>query len=80
MIRVKKVPEPEEFDQKVRKKGNGWIRKKPDNTNYPSYWSEFRPTLAEGFENRCDNKSIESAPIDSQSIVSAFAKNGIGWF
>jgi len=53
MIRVKRVPEPEEFDQKVRKKGNDWIRKKPDNTDYPSYWSEFRPTLAEGFENLC---------------------------
>ncbi|HIE00613.1 MAG TPA: hypothetical protein EYP59_10040 [Thiotrichaceae bacterium] len=53
MIQVKSVPEPEEFDQKVRKKGNDWIRKNLNNTDYPSYWSAFRANLAEGFENRC---------------------------
>jgi len=53
MIRVKRVPEPNDFEQQVRKNGNDWIRKNPDNTNYPSYWSDFRPALAEGFENLC---------------------------
>ncbi|MEN8220970.1 MAG: hypothetical protein ABFS56_32385 [Pseudomonadota bacterium] len=53
MIRVKKVPEPKDFDQKVRKKGNDWLNEHPGNTDYPPYWGEFRPALAEGFENRC---------------------------
>lgn len=31
MIRVKRVPEPEAFDQQVRKKGKNWISKNPNN-------------------------------------------------
>jgi len=66
MIRVKTVPEPKEFDLKVRKKGNNWIKVNQGRTNYPSYWIEFRPILAEGFENLCGYTAMWLPPYQGQ--------------
>jgi hypothetical protein len=54
MIPVQTVREPEDFDVKVRAKGNRWLAKNPRTRKRPpSYWSDFTPILAKGFGNLC---------------------------
>lgn len=53
MVRVERVPEPEVFDEQVRRPGNEWLRSNPTASRPRDYWSPFRPYLAEGFGQRC---------------------------
>ncbi len=54
MMRFERVPEPPEFDQKVRQRGNVWLAKNSDpRKRLPDYWSAFKSYLADGFGNLC---------------------------
>ena len=53
MIRFDPVPEPAEFDKKVRKRGNNWLRSHSSGARPPGYWSEFKQQLREGFHELC---------------------------
>lgn len=53
MIPVARVPEPEGFDERVRKRGAQWLKDNPSAERPRDYWSEFRPALRDGFRWRC---------------------------
>ncbi len=53
MMRFSRVPEPENFDRKVRRPGNKWLAEHPDAKRSEDYWTPFREILAEGFKNLC---------------------------
>jgi hypothetical protein len=54
MIRFDPVPEPPEFDQNARQKGNAWLSRNVDSAKrLPDYWSTFKPALADGFGGLC---------------------------
>ena len=53
MIRVAPVPEPPDFDAKVRRPGRAWLRQSPALQRPKDLWSPFRHALAVGFAHRC---------------------------
>lgn len=53
MIPVARVPEPEGFDARVRKRGAEWLVAHPGAPEPRPYWIEFLPQLREGFSRRC---------------------------
>jgi hypothetical protein len=53
MIRVRKVPEPRDFDANARKPGTAWLRRNPAPRRPKDLWSPFKPQLAEGFRHLC---------------------------
>ncbi len=66
MIRVERVPEPADFQSRVRERGSAWIEQHPGNADYPAYWTEFRAELAEGFANRCGYLAMWLPPYQGQ--------------
>jgi hypothetical protein len=56
------IPEPSEFDQKCRQKGNTWLAEHPDTKRPRDYWSPFKADLAKGFNNLC-GYSVMYEPI-----------------
>ncbi|VXD14634.1 conserved hypothetical protein [Planktothrix serta PCC 8927] len=58
MIKFNPPPEPPDFDQKVRKPGKIWLDKNPDKKEFPSYWTNFKSDLADGFGNLCGYSAI----------------------
>jgi hypothetical protein len=47
-------PEPPDFNEKVRQRGNAWLAKNPDpKKGTRDYWSPFKSNLADGFNNLC---------------------------
>jgi hypothetical protein len=67
-MRFEPIPEPSEFDQKCRKKGNAWLAKNPDKKRPRDYWSPFKADLANGFKNLCGY----SAMFDITATVDHF--------
>lgn len=54
MIPVDPVPEPVDFDARVRRRGLAWLEAHPDaRVRAEPYWSEFLPALRDGFGGRC---------------------------
>jgi hypothetical protein len=53
MIRVAPVPEPRDFDTKVRRPGRAWLQQNPPPKRPRDFWSPFRHALAAGFAHRC---------------------------
>lgn len=53
MIRVQRVSEPVEFDERVRKPGRAWLAENPPPKRPRDLWSPFRHVLARGFNHRC---------------------------
>lgn len=54
MIRVEPAKEPDDFDEKVRKPGNEWLRKYPtDEKRLPAYWREVHEELFAAYEGYC---------------------------
>jgi hypothetical protein len=53
MIPVERVPEPEDFDARVRRPGRAWLASNPPPQRPRDLWSPFRPVLASGFGHRC---------------------------
>ncbi|HEU4411215.1 MAG TPA: hypothetical protein VFS43_38535 [Polyangiaceae bacterium] len=58
MIRVERVPEPPDFDEKVRRPGSAWLAERRAEGGAAEgrprdYWTPFRERLAEGFRNLC---------------------------
>jgi hypothetical protein len=54
MIRFARVPEPADFDAKVRKPGTQWLRsRRQDKGRLPSLWSQVLPELRAGFRDLC---------------------------
>ncbi len=52
MLRCTPAPEPEGFDQAVRKKGNEWLNSNPSKIP-KDLWSDFKPQLEAAFDDRC---------------------------
>lgn len=52
MIRVNRVPEPGDFDAKVRQPGNAKLRP-TSQRRPPALWSAYKPALADGFRQLC---------------------------
>jgi hypothetical protein len=52
MLRCTPAPEPEGFDQAVRKKGNEWLSSNPGKIP-KDLWSDFKPQLEAAFDDRC---------------------------
>lgn len=53
MIPVRRVPEPADFDARVRKPGRAWLDANPQPKRPRDLWSPFRTVLATGFDHRC---------------------------
>jgi hypothetical protein len=53
VIPVAPVPEPPDFDERVRRPGNAWLAANAGAMRPRDLWSPFRPVLAEGFAHRC---------------------------
>jgi hypothetical protein len=53
MIPVEPVPEPDDFDARVRKRGIAWLAENPPPKRPRDYWSPFRQALADAFAYRC---------------------------
>jgi hypothetical protein len=54
MIPFDPIPEPPDFDEKVRQRGNAWLAKNPDpKKGTKDYCSPFKSYLADGFKNLC---------------------------
>ncbi|HYO67942.1 MAG TPA: hypothetical protein VEU33_17880 [Archangium sp.] len=53
MIPVARVPEPPDFNARVRRPGQEWLLRNPHAERPRDLWSPFRARLMEGFKNRC---------------------------
>jgi hypothetical protein len=53
MIHFARVPEPEHFDEEVRRPGKAWLDAHPDARRLQPFWIPFRSHLAAGFSNLC---------------------------
>jgi hypothetical protein len=53
MIPVARVPEPLDFNARVRRPGQEWLSRNPHAERPRDLWSPFRARLMEGFKNRC---------------------------
>jgi hypothetical protein len=52
VIPVKRAPEPEDFDERVRKPGQEWLASGSVG-EMPSHWTHCKPALSEAFSHRC---------------------------
>jgi hypothetical protein len=69
MIPVKPVPEPADFEVRVRRPGNEWLEKNAGTKKSPrNYWSPFSGVLADACECRC----AYTAMYTSESTVDHF--------
>lgn len=65
MIRFEPVPEPPDFDERVRQRGKAWLAAHP--TGRPrDYWREFTPQLRKGFRDLCAYSAmwIQTGDVD----------------
>ncbi len=46
-------PEPPEFDERCRQRGNRWLEEHTRAERPRDYWTEFKPQLADGFFDLC---------------------------
>ena len=53
MIPVPKVPEPSDFDERVRLRGAAWLAEHPEEQKPRPYWIDFLQVLRDGFGWRC---------------------------
>ena len=53
MIAVTKVPEPQAFDQEVRKPGNKWLKANPAAARPNPLWAPYTKQLQDGFCGLC---------------------------
>ena len=53
MIRFEPVPEPAEFHERVRARGDAWLVDNPDAKRPRAYWTPFKEALAQGFRDLC---------------------------
>lgn len=53
MIRVERVPEPDDFGEKARRPGLAWLEQNADAPRPKDLWGPFKSALADGFGMRC---------------------------
>ncbi|MCE3002383.1 MAG: hypothetical protein LW860_06730 [Xanthomonadaceae bacterium] len=53
MIRAPRLPEPADFDTKVRRPGARWLSEHPQAKRPKALWTPYTPTLADGYRNLC---------------------------
>jgi hypothetical protein len=73
MLRCYPIPEPEEFDAKVRKPGQAWLTANPDKSSseYKAYWSDWaacKGKLAEASQCRCAYIGMKILPPQDGTI------------
>lgn len=68
MIPVAPVPEPEGFDEHVRRRGAAWLAEHPGAPRPRDFWSPCRGELAAGFKHRCGY----SAMLDLAGTIDHF--------
>ena len=70
MIGVAPVPEPPDFDARVRTPGRAWLEK-GSTAKLPSYWRRAARPLRDGFHGRCGYTAMWlSAPGTADHFVS----------
>ncbi|MCW2279127.1 hypothetical protein [Heliophilum fasciatum] len=53
MIHVEPVPEPTDFDQQCRQRGQRWLAEHPHAKRPQDFWTPFKSYLADGFGDLC---------------------------
>lgn len=73
MIPVVPQPEPDVFDEKVRKPGNDFLRVRPaDKTDFQPFWHNIEKELWEAYDGICSYFSIYFELADGASSVDHF--------
>ncbi|GEM_PF-368880 len=78
MMKFELQPEPEYFDEKVRKKGNEWLNKNPDVTDtnkYPDHWKFCKEDLAKEFNYLCAYSIIRIRSVDIDTVDHYLSKD-----
>ena len=73
VIRIREQPEPDSFNEKVRRKGNAFLKKskRPFNWEGHSYWRTILPELHSVYKGIC-SYSAEWIPFNATSTVDHF--------
>jgi hypothetical protein len=53
MMRFKRQPEPANWEDRCRKRGQKWLSEHPDYDRPQDYWTEFENDLCEAFRQMC---------------------------
>ena len=80
MIPVALQPEPEDFDQKVRRKGLNWLKDKgipangppPRATDLPSYWRKLDSPENNAMRSRRFHRYVKSKDAETLKELSPF--------
>ncbi len=57
MIRIERIPEPDDFDARTRQPGNAWLAANPFGRPR-DLWSQFLPELSAQFAHRCGYRAM----------------------
>ena len=76
MIPVTPVPEPKDFDTKVRQLGKAWLAANP-NAKVKDLWSLYRGDLADGFHDLCGYSAIHCPHGTVDHYLSKDNKNAL---
>ncbi|HLL55851.1 MAG TPA: hypothetical protein VK447_19975 [Myxococcaceae bacterium] len=83
MIRFARVPEPPDFDAKVRDPGTQWLRsRRHDKGRLPSLWSRVLPELRKGFHDLCAyTATYQASPgtVDHYVPISRDSRQAFEW-
>lgn len=73
MIRAPKVPEPEDFDAKVRGPGNQWLAANPNAKRPRALWTPYTPVLQSGYGNLCGYAAMADFTVGTVDHFRSFA-------
>lgn len=75
MIRVELAKEPDDFDEKVRKPGNAWLKANPRNNNFPNYWTAVQEEFFTAYNGYCAYTTFRY-PTSNSVVVDHFKPKG----
>lgn len=85
MLHVTEMPEPPDFDTKVRKKGLAYLRKNQIELNQPiptgvkieNYWVDCLPELYESYQGICAYVAVHFERVTANGSVDHFAPKSL---
>lgn len=74
MLKIPLHPEPDYFDSEIRSAGEKWRKKHPKAPikNYPAYWTEALPDLADLYQNICCYYCLYIEPESGAGTIDHF--------
>lgn len=75
MIRAPRLPEPADFDTKVRRPGARWLSVHPHAKRPKALWTPYTPTLADGYRNLCGYAAMLDATGGTVDHYLSFANH-----